>query len=51
MIVEADLPTPVCGKDGYTFAGWYTNAEYSGEVVTKVPAEDVTLYAKWTKAE
>lgn len=41
------LFTPV--KDGYTFVGWYTNADYSGNVITVVPKENCTLYAKWVK--
>lgn len=39
-------------KAGYTFAGWYTNAEGSGEPITEIPstqAENVVLYAKWTE--
>ena len=35
-------------KEGYTFAGWYTNADFSGEKVTTINAEtEGTLYAKW----
>lgn len=37
-------------KDGYTFAGWYLNADFSGEKVTTIDStnpENVTLYAKW----
>lgn len=37
-------------KPGYTFMGWYTNAEGSGEPITEIPstqAENVVLYAKW----
>ena len=35
-------------KEGYTFAGWYTNADFSGEKVTTINAETTgTLYAKW----
>ena len=33
-------------KEGYTFAGWYTNAELTGEAVTTVSGA-ATLYAKW----
>ena len=39
-------------KSGYTFMGWYTNAEGSGEHITEIPsaqAENVVLYAKWTE--
>ena len=37
-------------KEGYTFAGWYTNAEFSGDKVTTVNSETTgTLYAKWVE--
>ena len=39
-------------KDGYTFAGWYENAEFSGEAVKVIAADsakDIVLYAKWTE--
>ena len=35
-------------KTGYTFAGWYTNAAFTGTAVTSVENGDVVLYAKWT---
>lgn len=38
-------------KTGYTFAGWYTNEDFSGEPVTEITTGttgDITLYAKWT---
>ncbi len=37
-------------KQGYTFAGWYENSAYTGDVVTQIDAgtsEDKVLYAKW----
>ena len=40
------LATPV--KAGYTFAGWYENADFSGNAVTP-PAANKVYYAKWTK--
>jgi uncharacterized repeat protein (TIGR02543 family) len=43
-VAAADLPTPV--KEGSTFAGWYTNPEFTGEAVTEI-TEACTLYAKW----
>ena len=36
---------------GYTFEGWYTNPELTGEKVTSIAAdvhENTNLYAKWT---
>ena len=38
------------GREGYTFAGWYDNAEFAGEPVTEIPlgsTGDKTFYAKW----
>ncbi|MBO7318991.1 MAG: InlB B-repeat-containing protein, partial [Clostridia bacterium] len=46
------LPTNVT-KDGYTFAGWYDNREYTGSPITQVTGDnkgDKIFYAKWTKA-
>lgn len=40
-------------RDGYTFAGWYGNASFTGSAVTNIPAGssgNKTLYAKWTPA-
>jgi uncharacterized repeat protein (TIGR02543 family) len=37
-------------REGYTFGGWYTNAERTGDryvFSANLPAEDVMLYAKW----
>ncbi len=39
-------------KEGYTFKGWYDNAEFNNEAITEIvtsDAEDKTLYAKWVK--
>ena len=36
-------------KLGYTFEGWYAEQEFSTLIESLViPAEDITLYAKWT---
>ena len=38
-------------KDGYTFDGWYTTADFTGDKVTRIAAGSTgnrTLYAKWT---
>ena len=43
-----NLPTPT--KTGYTFAGWYDNANLTGNKVTQVAkgsTGDKTYYAKW----
>ena len=40
-------------KAGYTFAGWFDNANYSGSPITAISEikGDVTLYAKWDCTE
>lgn len=43
---DGELATPV--KEGYTFAGWYKNADFTGEAVT-TPETGKTFYAKWEK--
>ncbi len=43
-----ELPTPT--KRGYTFDGWYENADYTGSSVTDIAVADYgdkTYYAKW----
>ena len=38
-------------KTGYTFNGWYDNAEFTGDAVTEITlgtTGDITLYAKFT---
>ena len=39
------LPTPV--KTGFTFGGWFTDIELK-KAFAAMPAEPLTLYAKWT---
>ncbi len=37
-------------RDGYTFAGWYRNADFSGDKVTEIAqgnTGNIELYAKW----
>lgn len=37
-------------KDGYNFAGWYTDAEFTTKYdFTQLVTSDITLYAKWEK--
>lgn len=43
---DGELATPV--KEGYTFAGWYNNVDFTGEAVTTLETGE-TYYAKWTK--
>ncbi|WP_394899721.1 BspA family leucine-rich repeat surface protein, partial [Clostridium tertium] len=47
LINEPTAPT----KEGYTFDGWYKEADYQNIwdfATEKMPASNVTLYAKWT---
>ena len=46
-----EKPTPDPTREGYTFTGWYTDdGTFSNEYsFTTMPAENITLYAKWTK--
>lgn len=41
---DGELATPV--KEGYTFAGWYDNAELTGKAATTLETGK-TYYAKW----
>lgn len=49
--VESDtIQLPIPTKENCTFAGWYTDPDFSGSPVTcieKGTIGDVTLYAKW----
>lgn len=48
---QAETILPVPSKEGYSFAGWYDNEEFSGTAITVLPAgsvqSDSTYYAKW----
>ena len=42
------LPTP--RRTGYTFAGWYRNSDFTGDVITDIETGsfgDIHLFAKW----
>lgn len=44
------VPTPI--RTGYTFGGWYSNSSLTTAfITTTMPAEDLTIYAKWTVNE
>ena len=46
--VEEDYVLPTPTREGYTFVGWYDNAEGEGEAMTVLPAGWAgTLYAIW----
>ena len=35
-------------REGYTFAGWYSDEDLTASAPAAMPAHDLTLYAKWT---
>ena len=42
---------PQTTRDGYTFAGWYTDKTFSNKISFPYEVtEDLTLYAKWTQS-
>ena len=46
--VEEDYVLPTPTREGYTFVGWYDNAEGEGEAMIVLPAGWAgTLYAIW----
>ena len=47
---DAPVVTPSVSKEGCTFDGWYTDADFQNQWTgTTMPSENLTLYAKWTK--
>ena len=47
--IGVTLPTNVT-KEGYTFGGWYDNAELTGSAISQITANDLnnkTYWAKW----
>ena len=38
-------------RDGYTFDGWFSDKDLTTAVTEVTLSKDVTVYAKWTKAE
>jgi len=53
--ITADFGTEITApvapvKEGYSFVGWYSNSSLTGNIYefTTVPAENITLYAKWS---
>lgn len=47
--VNAEFTLNAPYKEGFTFDGWYTTAEFSGDKVTKIDPKTASgkLYAKW----
>ncbi|HHV33609.1 MAG TPA: hypothetical protein GXX71_02850, partial [Acholeplasma sp.] len=51
MSTSPDVTLPIPHRDGYDFAGWYTNESLEGSPITVIPTgttNHVTVYAKWT---
>ncbi len=52
-LVTEEIETPTAPtRDGYSFAGWYSDAALRDKVEpfpTTMPAEGATYYAKWTR--
>lgn len=51
--VEDKVTLADAQKSGYTFDGWYLNAEYTEDKVTEIPKGtigNITLYAKFTES-
>ena len=47
-----NAPLPVPARGGYTFEGWYLDADFADSAEgTFMPAYDITLYAKWKATE
>ena len=48
--IGASLPIPT--RNGYTFAGWYSDSALkTAYTFDKMPAQNITLYAKWNANE
>ena len=45
--IGSNLVNPEIQKLGYTFAGWFMDAEFKNEAILYIPDYDLTLYAKW----
>ncbi len=45
-VTFTDLPIPT-HSEGYSFAGWYSDAAFNNRVSSVTTAQDITLYAKW----
>jgi len=49
----AGTPLPIPTKEGFNFAGWYLNSDFSSDRLTSLSTADgdVKLYAKWVKED
>lgn len=47
---KTDYTLPIPSKEGYEFAGWYLNSDFTGESITDITVTNhTTVYAKWVK--
>jgi uncharacterized repeat protein (TIGR02543 family) len=47
-----EITEPTSTKEGFTFDGWYTDDAFTNEFIfDKMPAENMTIYAKWQANE
>lgn len=53
--ITSILPSEIVGllnptKEGYNFAGWYDNSEFTGDKITELSnvSSNITLYASWS---
>ncbi|WP_083448426.1 InlB B-repeat-containing protein [Lysinibacillus macroides] len=44
---EKAIEPPMPSKQGYTFAGWYTDRDEKWDFAVDVVTKDITLYAQW----
>ena len=53
IVTTGSITLPMAYKDGAIFAGWYDNAELTGQALMSPysSANDCTLYAKWMTKE
>lgn len=52
--VETSVTLPIPSREGYIFLGWYTDSDFGGNPVSKIPLGtfgDKKYYAKWALKE
>lgn len=49
VVYQGQISPPAVARTGYTFDGWYSDAACTNAfTATTMPAQNVTVYAKWT---
>ena len=49
-IADGEITLPILSRPGWRFLGWYENASFTGDPVTKIPTAsmgDRSFYARW----